>query len=74
MFIFPVRKGPNEFFMLVAQFQGRHCIFTYLEDFKRNPHGCEPYMAVTFFDDFLDRKQLVLVRGDFSAHLSKLVR
>jgi hypothetical protein len=34
----------------------------------------EPYFAVTMFDDLLDRKGLVLVRGDFSWQLNKMVR
>jgi hypothetical protein len=69
MMVFPVRKDEGQFYMVVAQMQDNHVIFTYLEHFKRNPETAEPYLAVTLFDDFLERKQLVLVRGDFSAHL-----
>ena len=39
----------------------------------KNPLGAEPYLAVTMFDDLVDRKGLVLVRGDFSGHLTKAV-
>ncbi len=70
-FVFPVRKGDGKFFTLICQFQDKHAIFTYLEDYKRDPARAEPYLAVTFFDDFMSRKGLVLVRGDFSYHLNK---
>ena len=70
-FVYPVRKGEGQFFTLFAQWQDRHCIFTYLEDYRRNPLGAEPYFAVTFFDDLVDRKGLVLVRGDYSYHITK---
>lgn len=55
----------------MSQFQPPYCLFTYLEAFQRDPTRAEPYMAVTFFDDFLERKGIVLVRGDFSGHLTK---
>ena len=70
-FIYPVRKGDGKFFTLVSQFQAPHFIFTYMEDFRKDPHAAEPYFAVTFFDDFVDRKGIVLARGDFSGHLTK---
>lgn len=59
--------------MLFAQWQDNYCIFTFLDDYRRNPSTAEPYLALTMFDDFLDRKELVLVRGDFSGHLVKPV-
>ena len=104
-FLYPVRKGPNQFYMLFAQWQvspvllslalspcaqqrrthlltlaaacclqGKHCILTFLEHYRKNPATAEPYMAVTLYEDLIDRKQLVLVRGDYSAHLTKKVR
>ena len=45
-----------------------------LQDYKKDPSNAEPYLSVTFFDDFLDKKGIVLVRGDFSGHLTKEVR
>uniref|UniRef100_A0A7S1C6F8 ATP synthase mitochondrial F1 complex assembly factor 1 n=1 Tax=Bicosoecida sp. CB-2014 TaxID=1486930 RepID=A0A7S1C6F8_9STRA len=72
MFVVPVRKGDGKFFMLVAQWQERHCMFAFLDDFKKNPYAAEPYLAVTLYDDFIKRKQLVLVRGDKSGHLTQL--
>jgi ATP synthase F1 complex assembly factor 1 len=66
-----VFKGDGKFFVLLAEWQDKHCIFTFLDDYKRNPGRAEPYLSVSLFDDFLARKQLVLVRGDFSGHLTK---
>lgn len=70
-FIYPVLKGDGNFFNLVAEWQDNYCIFTYLEDYKKNPATAEPYLSIALFDDFLARKQLVLVRGDFTGHLTK---
>jgi hypothetical protein len=69
--LYPVLKGEGKFFTLVAEWQDKYCIFTWLEDYRRDPSRAEPYLSVALFDDFLDRKQVVLVRGDFSGHLLK---
>jgi hypothetical protein len=69
--LYPVLKGDGKFFNLVAEWQDKYCIFTWLEDYRRDPSRAEPYLSVALFDDFLDRKQVVLVRGDFSGHLRK---
>ena len=69
--LYPVLKGDGKFFNLVAEWQDKFCIFTWLEDYRRDPSRAEPYLSVALFDDFLERKQLVLVRGDFSGHLRK---
>jgi hypothetical protein len=70
-FVYPVLKGDGKFFTLLAEWQDKFCIFTFLDDYRRNPSAAEPYLSVALFDDLLDRKQLVLVRGDFSGHLTK---
>ena len=70
--LYPVLKGDGKFFNLVAEWQDKYCIFTWLEDYRRDPSRAEPYLSVALFDDLLDRKQVVLVRGDFSGHLRKL--
>lgn len=70
-FVYPVLKGDGAFFVLLAEWQDDYCIFTFLDDYKRNPSAAEPYMSVALFPDFLARKSLVLVRGDFSGHLTK---
>ncbi len=68
-FIYPVHKGDGKYFTLVAEWQDKFCIFTFLDDYRRNPSAAEPYLSVALYDDFLERKGLVLVRGDFSGHL-----
>jgi hypothetical protein len=70
-FIYPVLKGDGKFFNLYAEWQDNFCIFTFLDDYRRNPSAAEPYLSVALYDEFLTRKQLVLVRGDFSGHLRK---
>ena len=40
----------------------------------RNPPLTEPYMALSYFTDFAERKDTVLIRGDFSGHLTKVSR
>jgi len=70
-FLFPVPKEKGTYYTLLSQWQGKHCIMTYLEAFRRDPTKAEPYMSVTFYDDFLEKKGVVLARADFSAHLTK---
>ena len=70
-FVYPVLKGDGKFFNLVAEWQDKFCIFTYLEDYRRDPARAEPYLSLALYDDLLARKGLVLVRGDFSGHLTK---
>ena len=70
-FVYPVLRGGGAYFTLVAEWQDKFCIFTSLEDYRRNPGSAEPYLSVALFDEFLERKQVVLVRGDFSGHLTK---
>ena len=70
-FVYPVFKPGGAYFALVGEWQDRFCIFTYLEDYKRSPSAAQPYLSLALYDDWLARKQLLLVRGDFSAHLRK---
>lgn len=70
-FVYPVLKGDGKFFSLMSEWQDRFCIFTFLEDYRRSPATAEPYLSVALYDDLLERKGLVLARGDFSAHLTK---
>ncbi|KAJ1451151.1 ATP11 protein-domain-containing protein [Pelagophyceae sp. CCMP2097] len=56
MFIFPVHRDGG-YFSLVSQLQSRrHFIFTYLEDFKRNPNGARPHLTLTLHDDLAKEK------------------
>lgn len=52
------------FFTLFVQFQGPHCFLTYLDDYKKDPNTAVPYLTLSFFDDFLHTKGLVLMRAD----------
>ena len=46
-------------------------MMTYLEDFKQNPAGAVPYLVLTFYDELVESKSLVLVRGDVTVAISK---
>jgi hypothetical protein len=70
LFIFPVPRD-NGHFVVLSQVQEKHILFTYLEDFKRDPHNAQPYLAVTFYDELVDQHRKeeagpVLVRGDIT--------
>ena len=63
IFIFPVKRESGYFFLL-SQSQGKSNLFTFLEDYKKNPDHAVPYLVITLFDELLISKGLVLVRGD----------
>lgn len=63
IFIFPVPRDEG-YFSVISQIQGNHILFTYLEDFKSNPHGAQPYLVITFYKELSKLQDLVLVRGD----------
>lgn len=56
---------------LVLQFQGKHCLFTSLEDFRANPGAATPYMTLAIFDDLVEKKGIALVRGEVANFLSR---
>ncbi|CAN8073185.1 unnamed protein product [Agarophyton chilense] len=62
-FVLPVPRG-NGFFTLLVQFQGNHCLLTFLDDYKRNPTEAQPYMTITIFEDMLETKRVALLRGE----------
>jgi ATP11 protein len=43
---------------------------TYLEDYKANPASAMPYVTLTLFDELIEKKGLVLLRGDVTNNLS----
>ncbi len=57
--------------MLVAQSQDKSFIYTFLEDYKANPHNATPYLVITMFDELVPKKGVGLVRGDIIGDLSK---
>ena len=63
MFVFPVERDDGQFVML-SQVQEKHCLYTFLDEYKQDPLGASPWMSVTFYDELAEDKSLVLVRGD----------
>lgn len=57
-FLYPVRKGAGAFFTLYAEWQDNFCIFTFLDDYRRNPATAQPWFSVALYDDLLARKQV----------------
>lgn len=68
IFIFPLKRKAGHF-ILVSQAQEKSNLFTYLEDFKKNPERATPYFVLTLFDEFKVKKGIVPVRGDIVDHL-----
>lgn len=54
-FIFPVRKHSG-YYMLLAQNQEKSFIYTYLEDYKKDPNNATPYLVITMFDELAFKK------------------
>lgn len=59
------------FFTLLVQFQGKQCFMTYLEDYKQNAAGAQPYLTITMFDEMLETKGLALLRGEVTNQLTR---
>ena len=63
MFILPIkRKGGH--FMLISQKQDNSILMTFAKDFNENGIFSSPYIIFTFFEELLEKKKLVLLRGD----------
>lgn len=71
-FVFPVYRQDG-FFNMLCQFQQTCFLVTYLEAFKENPAGAPPCLAVSLYDDLLEKKEVGLVRGDIINMLDKQV-
>lgn len=69
-FIFPVYRQEG-FFNMLCQFQQSCFLITYLEAFKENPSAAPPCVAVSLYDDLLEKKELTLVRADVINMLDK---
>ena len=70
-FVYPILKGDGKYFNLIAEWQDNFCIFAYLDEYKRSPGHAEPWLSVALYPDFVTSKGVVLVRGDYSGHLTK---
>ncbi|CAN0853236.1 ATP synthase mitochondrial F1 complex assembly factor 1 [Linum grandiflorum] len=70
-FVIPLWRGSG-YTTMFAQVQMPHIIFTGLEDYKARGTQASPYITVSFYTDFADSKDLVLIRGDivFTSKLS----
>jgi hypothetical protein len=63
MFVFPVHRDDGHFQML-SQVQGKHVVLTMLDEYRLNGANAQPWLSLTFYDELVDEKELVLVRGD----------
>ncbi|KAM6550491.1 hypothetical protein CsatB_000299 [Cannabis sativa] len=70
-FVIPVWRGSGYTTMFV-QVQMPHIIFTGLEDYKARGTQAAPYFTITYYKEFAETKDLVLIRGDvvFTSKLS----
>ncbi|XP_044496674.1 ATP synthase mitochondrial F1 complex assembly factor 1 [Mangifera indica] len=70
-FVIPLWKGSG-YTTMFTQVQLPHILFTGLEDYKARGTQAAPYVTVTFYTDFAETKDLVLIRGDvvFTSKLS----
>ena len=71
MFVLPVRKDEGAYFTLLSQWSGPNCFLTFLEDYRQNPQGAEPWLLISMFGEFLADRDLSLVRATFSEQLTK---
>ncbi|KAK1557590.1 hypothetical protein Q3G72_027720 [Acer saccharum] len=62
-FVIPLWKGSG-YSTMFAQVQLPHIIFTGLEDYKARGTQAAPYFTVTFYTEFAESKDMVLIRGD----------
>ncbi|OIW20662.1 hypothetical protein TanjilG_18602 [Lupinus angustifolius] len=62
-FVIPLWRGKGYTTMFI-QVQAPHMMFTGLEDYKARGTQASPYFTVTFYKEFAESKDLVLIRGD----------
>ena len=54
--------------MIVSQFQApNYFLLAFLEDYRMDPARAQPLLTISVFDDFVDSKDLALVRCDIIA-------
>ncbi|CAM9849675.1 unnamed protein product [Ectocarpus sp. 4 AP-2014] len=70
MFVLPVWRDEGHFMML-SQYQDKCFLLTYLEDYKVNPGGAQPYATISMYNDLVDSKGLGLIRADITPNLTK---
>ncbi|KAL5697943.1 hypothetical protein ACHQM5_029040 [Ranunculus cassubicifolius] len=62
-FVIPLRRG-NGYMTMFVQVQMPHIIFTGLEDYKARGTQAAPYFTATYYTEFAETKDTVLIRGD----------
>lgn len=62
-FVIPLWRGSG-YTTMFAQVQMPHILFTGLEDYKARGTQAAPYLTTTFYTEFAETKDLVLIRGD----------
>lgn len=64
--------APSLCLIFIVAVQMPHMIFTSLEDYKARGTQASPYFAVTYYTEFAESKDIVLIRGDvvFTSKLS----
>ncbi|KAF0852224.1 mitochondrial Complex V (CV) ATP synthase F1 complex assembly factor 1 (ATPAF1/Atp11) [Andalucia godoyi] len=71
MFVFPVLK-PKGYINLVTQFQDTFCLATSLEEYQKRRSFSFPHVTITFFEELMKEKNIVLMRADmFSPDLTR---
>ncbi|KAJ8761119.1 hypothetical protein K2173_000798 [Erythroxylum novogranatense] len=70
-FVIPLWRGSG-YITMFAQVQMPHIMFTGLEDYKIRGTQASPYFTITFYTEFAENKDMVLIRGDvvFTSKLS----
>ncbi|KAF5729148.1 hypothetical protein HS088_TW21G01306 [Tripterygium wilfordii] len=70
-FVIPLWRGSG-YTKMFGQVQMPHMLFTGLEDYKARGTQASPYFTVTFYNEFAEDKDLVLIHGDvvFTSKLS----
>ncbi|XP_072958744.1 uncharacterized protein [Typha angustifolia] len=62
-FVIPLWRGSGYTNMFI-QVQMPHMLFTGLEDYKARGTQASPYFTVTYYTEFAESKDVVLIRGD----------
>ncbi|KAL6129674.1 hypothetical protein ACLB2K_073023 [Fragaria x ananassa] len=62
-FVIPMWRGSG-YVTMFAQVQMPHMIFTGLEDYKARGTQATPYFTMTYYNEFAQSKDMVLIRGD----------
>lgn len=62
-FVIPMWKG-NGYTTMFLQVQMPHMLFTGLEDYKARGTQAAPYFTASYYTEFAESKDLVLIRGD----------